>query len=849
MRRVSLRNIAAHKVRLFLTVLAVVLGTAFVSGSMMFTNALSSTFDEVISDQLDGVDVVVSTNSDATIAGVPVGTLEELRAHESVENVNINGNQSIVLATEDGKAIQTGAGSASLSIFYGPNEVVGMPLALVDGNTPEGTEEVLINQLAAEEYGLGVGDELLVVDSGGRYNVTITGTTQLDSDTSGTAISLAMTEDAYSERYLDGETVPGVIVSGTEDTEPQELVNILAPELGPDYTVETGEALVEEVTGQIRSALSFVQYFLVAFGLIALLVGTFIIANTFSMIVAQRLREFALLRALGVSRKQLTQSVVFEAVVVGIIGSALGVLGGMGLVWVISAVLGSFGMPMGSSLGLTPSAVIVALVLGTIVTVVSAWAPARRAGQVKPVEAMRSIESTTVRSMLGRTITGGVILALGIILAIAGAAMADAETAVRSIMVGFGALFVIVGTFFFSPALSIPIVGGLGRILGAPFGSVGRLAATNSRRNPRRTATTAFALTLGIALVTAIGMLSATMKEAVSDLMEEQISADYVLTGPNNGSITLPREAAAEVAKLDNVGAVSTIGANLVDVDGQSSFAGGPQSMSFTGDGNIGELIVAEDIEGTLDLTEPGFIASRDFAESVGWELGEVYPISAADQPVGEVELVGIYGANMALGNFMVSEASFEGTMVDGQGVPQMILVNGAEGADEEQLRSDIEEAVADFIVVQVKTSSEYAGETVEIINVMMNILYALLALAVIVAIIGIINTLALNVIERRQEIGMLRAVGTKRGQVRTMITLESVQIAIYGAVVGMLIGLGLGWAFVTVMSGEGLDAGVAVPWGQLLLMLGGSAVVGVIAALWPAHKAAKTPPLEAITD
>lgn len=849
MRRVSLRNIAAHKVRLFLTVLAVVLGTAFVSGSMMFTNALSSTFDEAISSSLDGVDVVVSATDSGATGGIPVETVEEIRARQDVANVNIDASQSVVLATEDAQAIQTGSGSSTVAIFYEPEQAVGMPYQLADGELPRGPDEVLINQTAVEEYGFGVGDNLLVVDSGGRYPVTITGTTTLEGDTAMSGIRLAMSVDGYSERYLNGDTVPNLLVSGTEDTEPQALVDALATDLGPDIQVETGEALVEEITGQIRDALSFVQYFLVAFGLIALLVGTFIIANTFSMIVAQRMREFALLRALGMSRTQLTTSVVFEAVVVGLFGSALGVLGGVGLVAVISAVLNNFGMPMGGSLGLTPAAVITALVLGTIVTVISAWAPARRAGQVKPVEAMRSIETTTVRSMAGRTITGGIILVLGIILAIAGAMLTDSATSTRSIMVGLGALFVIVGTFFFSPALSIPVVGGLGRVIGAPFGAVGRLASTNSRRNPRRTATTAFALTLGIALVTAIGMLSATMKEAVSDLLEEQVSADYVLTGPTGGSITLPREAANDVAALDNVGQVSTLGASLIAVDDQSSFAGGPQTMSFTATGNLGEFIVAEGVEGTMDLTEPGFIASRPFADSIGWELGESYPVSAAGQPITEVELVGVYDENLVLGNFAVSEAVLEGTPLEGQSIPQIIMVNGTEGVEDAQLRADVEDAVADYIVVRVQSSSEYAGETVQIINTMMNILYALLALAVIVAIIGIINTLALNVIERRQEIGMLRAVGTRRGQIRTMITLESVQIAIYGAIVGMLIGLGLGWAFVTVMSGEGLDADATVPWDMLLWMLLGSAVVGVIAALWPAHKAATTPPLEAITD
>ncbi|MFP7366634.1 FtsX-like permease family protein [Corynebacterium callunae] len=846
MRKISMRNIGAHKVRLLLTVLAVVLGTAFVSGAMMFTNALSSTFDEAISDSLDGVDVVVSS-ADATTAGVPVDTLNSLRADSRIDGININASQSVVLADADSKAIQVPNGT-SLSIAYSPEESVGSNGELAAGEWPESTEEVAVTQAGAESRGINVGDKLLVVDSEGRYNVTVSGLVSSKTD-SASALNILMAEGAYLQRYTDGATVPGLKISAAEGTSPQQLVDALSAELGSGYSVETGEALVEQTTGAIRDALAFVQYFLIAFGLIALLVGTFIIANTFSMIVAQRMREFALLRALGTAPGQLTRSVVFEAIIVGLFGSALGVLGGMGLVWIISTVLNRFDMPMGSSVGLTPTAVITALVLGTVVTVISAWAPARRAGQVKPVEAMRNMETTTVRSMLVRTIIGAVILLLGAGFALMGAMLGDASTTVRSILVGIGALFVIVGTFFFSPAMSMPVVGGLGRVLGAPFGSVGKLAATNSRRNPRRTATTAFALTLGIALVTAIGMLSATMKEAVADMMEEQITADYVLQGPRNASITMPKESVNDVRAAEGVANVVMIGMNTAAVDDQSSYAQMGQAFSFVADGDLGSVIKSEETAGTLDLSNPGFVADKTFAEDQGWAVGESVPLSVLGQEIGQIELIGTYSGNDAIGTMMISSASLADTPAGDQTIPQMMLVNGVDGFDQAQLRTNLEDAVADYIVIQVQSAAESAGATVSMINTMMNILYALLALSVIVAIIGIINTLALNVIERRQEIGMLRAVGVKRGQVRTMITLESVQIAIYGAVVGIAIGLGLGWAFVTVMSGEGLDAAVSVPWDQIGLMLVGSAVVGVIAALWPASRASRTPPLEAITD
>ena len=847
MRKISLRNISAHKVRLFLTVLAVVLGTSFVSGAMMFTNALSSTFDEALASSFDGVDVVVSPNGETGTTGIPVEEVEKLREDSRISNVDIQASQSVVLADSDSKAIQL-AGGSSLGIYYPPEEAVASAGDLVEGNAPSGKDEVAVTQAGAEAHDLGVGDSVLVVDSAGRYEAKISGLISLETDSDQT-LNLKMEEAGYLERYTDGATVPGVMLAAPEGTSAQQLVDALSAELGENYQVETGEKLVDEATSMIRDALSFVQYFLVAFGLIALLVGTFIIANTFSMIVAQRLREFALLRALGTSPRQLTRSVVLEAFIVGIFGSALGVLGGMGLVAIISAVLNNMGMPMGSSVGLTPASVLTALVLGTIVTVISAWAPARRAGEVKPVEAMRNMESTTVKSMMGRTITGGIVLVLGIALAIVGAMMTEASTPTRSILVGIGALFVIVGTFFFSPALSMPVVGGLGKVLGAPFGSVGRLAATNSKRNPRRTATTAFALTLGIALVTAIGMLSATMKDAVSDMMEEQYTADYILQGPTNGSIDMPKEAVTDVRDVEGVEHVVMISMNGVAIDGSSVYGEGPQAVSFVADGDLAPVVKTETTEGSLDLSKPGFVASKDFADSVGWSVGDTLPLTVVGQDVGEIELVGTFTGNDSVGSIVVSQSSLDNTPVADQSIPQMMLVKGEEGVDQDELRHNLEEAVADYIVISVKSASEYAGETVAMIDTMMNILYALLALSVIVAVIGIINTLALNVIERRQEIGMLRAVGVKRDQIRTMITLESVQIAIYGAVIGIAIGLGLGWAFVTVMSGEGLDAPVSVPWGQVLLMLVGSGVVGVIAAMWPAIKASRTPPLDAITD
>ncbi|HZK31595.1 MAG TPA: FtsX-like permease family protein, partial [Corynebacterium sp.] len=421
MRKVSLRNVAAHKLRLALTVLAVVLGTAFISGAFMFTNSLSNTFDSAVNSAYADVDAVVSGAE-----GSPGVTAEQravLEGEPLVDRINVQGSTTVVVATggtENPQPIQTGGGSSTLNIWYAPEDVVGNPTTLVEGQAPATEREVAVNAAGAETFGVSVGQELLIVDPETRYEVTVTGLYEQELD-EGASLLISVPENIFLERYTDGIHVGELFLAGTESTDPQDLVDHLRA-IYPELGVETGERLAEQVSELISTALDFINYFLVAFGLVALLVGTFLIANTFSMIVAQRTKEFALLRALGASRRQITNSVILEAFIVGLIGSALGVLAGMGLVALIKAFMASQGAALpGSGLGLSTSAVLVPVVLGTLVTIVSAWAPARKAGQVEPVEAMRSTEASTSQPLAGRTIFGAVLLVLAILLGVGGA--------------------------------------------------------------------------------------------------------------------------------------------------------------------------------------------------------------------------------------------------------------------------------------------------------------------------------------------------------------------------------------------------------------------------------------------
>nr|WP_304503806.1 FtsX-like permease family protein [Corynebacterium lemuris] len=847
MRRISLRNIAAHKLRLALTVLAVVLGTAFISGAFMFTNSLNQSLQSAVSSTYDGVDAVVTPAEGASVLSRDIR--EAIAADEKVANVNVTASETVVLATGDEEPIQTGGGTASLAPWYAPDTVVGVPNPLVEGEAPTAADDIVLNQKGAENFGISVGDELLVVDPEERRTMTVTGLYEMEFD-QGQSLSAYMPEEAFLERYtLDGATSQ-FIVSAVEGTSDTDLVAHLE-DTRDGLQVETGAKLAEEMSEVLSQALSFVNYFLVAFGLVALLVGTFLIANTFSMIVAQRTKEFALLRALGAARMQITRSVVFEAFLVGVLGSALGVLAGVGLVAAIKGIMSARGMSLpDSGLGLSTSAVVVPVILGTLVTIISAWLPARRAGEVRPVEAMRSTEASTDQPLGVRTILGVLLMVVGVAAALAGALLADSATSTRAILVGIGAFGVIVGFFFAGPAMSLPIVPTLGRVIGAPFGAIGRLAATNSRRNPRRTATTAFALTLGVALVTAIGMLGDTMKASISDVVENNVSADFILSGPTSGSFPTPAGTPDAVRDVEGVEQVLTMSTAPVLVDGRATNQFGDFAQTTLLDGNVTDMIAIEMREGTADLgAGPGVLAAAGFAETNGWEVGDVLPLTAPglSEEVREVEVLGIFEPNNLLNNMVLSQESVAGLLPPGALEVSMVGVVADGSVDPDQLRADLEEAVKGFIVVQVMSTDEMAGQAGQAIDQMLNILYALLALAVIIAILGIVNTLTLGVIERRQEIGMLRAVGSQRRQIRTMITLEAVQIAVFGAVMGIIIGLGLGWAFLEVLSGEGLDT-ISVPWAMLLWMLLGSAVVGVLAAVWPARRAAKTPPLDAIS-
>lgn len=419
MATVSLRNVAAHKLRLALTVLSVVLGTAFLSGALMFTSMLSATFDSAVGTVLDGTDAVVRPGEGQ--GSISREDADEIAAHPDVARTNIFAEKSIVAAREDEEAIQTQMGGSRVSVYYGAQDSVGAPTELTAGHAPDALGEAVVNANGAENYGIELGERLIAVDRDGRNELTVTGfyDNELAQKSS---LLFRVSPETYTEFYTRGDTVPALTVAAADGVGDDAIVEKLHA-AHPELEIATGQSVADDTSAKIREALSFVSYFLIAFALVGLLVGTFLIANTFSMIVAQRTKEFALLRALGATRGQITRSVALESALVGLLGSALGVAAGVGLVAAIKLTMRWYGLDLpDAGVGLSWQAVAVPLVVGTVVTVLSALAPARRAGRTRPVEAMRASESATPQPLTWRTVAGVLLIGAGVAAAAAGMA-------------------------------------------------------------------------------------------------------------------------------------------------------------------------------------------------------------------------------------------------------------------------------------------------------------------------------------------------------------------------------------------------------------------------------------------
>ncbi len=836
MLRVTLKSVRGHVVRFMLTLFAVSLGVAFVAGSFVLTDGLRSTFDTLIETSTQGTDISVrGLEGGSNITGegmttrLPLDLVDRLRGVDGVERAVPDIQGTILLVGKNGTAVRGVGGAPTLGFAYAADDPV---VTLIKGRAPRGPNEVAVESSTLRRSGLTVGDTTQALVGPEPRQVTVAGELEFDGPLAGATLTLLDEPSARAVFSPDG-AVPSFSLTAADGVSPDTLRDRVADVLPPDAEAVTGEQLQQEVRDQVEVGLGFINIFLLAFAGISLFVGAFIIANTFSILVAQRGRELAILRAVGASRGQVMRVVLGESAVVGLVGSAVGLLLGVGLAAGLQQIIG---IESSGELPVLLHTVLWSFGVGLVVTVVSALVPAVRASRVAPVEAMRSTVLMTPKRLWGRGVIGVVGAALGVALLMVGV-----RGDVRWSLVGFGAGLTLIGVLVSAPLATRPVV----RVVAAPFvwlmGTVGRLARENSLRNPRRTATTASALMIGLALMAAISVLAASAKSSVADLVETQLTADYVLNG--GGQVQFPATVAEKVAKLPGVDSVATIGGLGVDVGEDTSFA-----IAADAEG-LGDNVVITMAQGSLTALDEGeVLLSETYAKDRGWQVGQSITATLGMLKNRPLTVGGVYKDNQVLSvaALIVPRTLYrEAVPAPDQG-DFLVYVKAGQGADLATLKAHLVDVVKPYLLVSVQDGSEFTDSQAADINQILGILYVLLALSVVIAVLGIINTLALSVFERTREIGLLRAVGLTRAQLFRMITVESVTTAVFGALLGAALGLGLGVALQRAGSGQGLEI-LAIPWGTLLIVIAAAAVAGVLAAVLPAIRAVRLNVLTAI--
>jgi putative ABC transport system permease protein len=836
--RTTLKGLAAHKLRFALTALSVVLGVAFMAATLIVTDTTRVAFTSLFTDVGDEVDVVV--RPEPAFEGAPPEPLPAalLAAVRDVEGVAAaEGSVSGVAQYLDAEGNPVGSPQAPQLGFNWPGLAEVNPWELTEGRAPEAADELVMDRGTAREQGFAVGDTVQVVASGAPESFEVVGIAGFGEVDSPLGASVALFTEERAQELLGSEgTYSDIAVVAAEGVAQEDLAERVDAALPDGSEVLTGQAAIAADQEDVTAGLGGFTTFLLAFAVIALFVGSFVIYNTFSIVVAQRTREMALLRALGAGRRAVLTSVLVEAFVVSLLASALGLVAGVGLSLAMRALLGSIGLELpDAGTVVAPRTILVSLAVGVVVTVLAAFLPARRASRVPPIAALRDVAvDSSCRSTL-RAVLGTLVTALGAGLLVLGL-FGDIEQPLP--LLGAGALAVFLGIAILGPVIARPASALIGAPLPAIKGMTGLLAKENARRNPKRTASTASALMIGVALVAFITIFAASALKTVYGDIDRTFQADLLVRDASfNG---LDPELAGQLRALPGVEAVSSSRGDMMLLDGE------PQFVSAYDMGAIDRVLDLGVTGGALgDLTDGGLAVSTQVAEDKGWAVGDTVPVTFAATGEQELTVDAIFDNDAFSGSYLLDVATFDDNFTEVVGFQE--LVAAREGVEVEQLRSQVQEVLdASAPSAEIQTVAEVREEVAGGVGQALNFVYALLALAVIIALIGIANTLALSVFERTRELGLLRAVGMSRRQLRSAVRWESVLIALLGTALGLGVGVFFAWVLSRGLRDEGFTEFV-IPGGQLALQVLIAAVAGVLAAIGPARRAARLDVLKAI--
>jgi putative ABC transport system permease protein len=842
----SIRGLLAHKLRLVMTTVAIVLGVSFVAGTYVFTDSINARFDTLLTDVYSGIDVSVDpvrSDLDTTAGSLPAELLDQVSSVNGVEAaVGQVGGYAQIIGT-DGELVG-GNGAPTLGMSWVEEPSLN-PFRIYDGNgrAPLAAGEVAVDLATAEQAGLVIGDQLRIQFSESAEAFEVVGLVSFGEEDGLAGATLAVFELSEAQRVLDLDgAYSSIVAKAVDGVTATDLKQRVAEILPSGAEASTGAEQIQRELNQVSAGLGFLTTSLLMFAAVAIFVGAFIIQNTFRILVAQRTKEFGLLRAVGADRRQIMTMVGLEALVVGLIASGVGIAAGVGLSYGLRAAMNSmgFGLPDGP-LTVQPRTVVVALLVGVVTTLISALLPAVKAARVSPVAALSDGPSSSrARSLRTRTIIGSVTTAVAVALLAVGL-VAKAGF----IYVAAGAGLVFLGVAVLAPMAARPLAGLLGRPIMLLSGVSGKLAKENTRRQPRRTASTAAALMIGIALVSFVSIFAATVKSSVEETVAESFSIDLaiqptVLGDPSDpeSHSGFPAEFTDRLRQLPELGVVSAGRFGLARIDGEV------EGLMAVDPETIEAVYNLEPSPGALDMvSDGGMLVSEQKLQEHGWTVGQTIQVEFAETGVQPVAIDGTFrGENF--GPYLIGMSTYDANFTSK--VDSFAYVTYAEGIDDVVGRAAVDTVAADYPSVAIQDREQATAAAKASVDQLLAMFWGLLGIAIVIAIMGITNTLALSISERTREVGLLRAVGMSRRQVRSMIRWEALIVSLFGATLGIGLGVLLGWSVTRALGDIGLK-GMTIPGGQIVTYVILAGFAGVLAAAWPARSAARMNVLHAI--
>ncbi|MFI6153598.1 ABC transporter permease [Kitasatospora sp. NPDC051170] len=851
--KTSLRSFFAHKGRMVLSLIAVVLSVAFVSGTLVFSNTATSTFDKLFAATASDVSVQPPKPAEDDEEGraavkpptVPTDLAQKLTGLPGVKSAlgQVSVDNAVLVNPSTNKLV--GPTTGAPTIVGNWTDTPRNAVDLTSGHLPQGSADLVLDADTAKKAKLGLGDKVRVDNQMGKHDFTIVGIVTFRTTNPGAA--LAFIDTPTAQKVLLGEQAfTSVEVFGDGSRTNEQIKADALAKVGTGFQAKTAAEQKDESSKAVGQGLDFMTYAMLGFAFVSAIVGIFLIVNTFSMLVAQRTREIGLLRAVGGSRSQVNRSVLVEALILGVLGSTIGIGFGLFVAWGLVKLMNLIGMNLNAAdLEISPDVFISGYALGIIVTMVAAWFPARRAGKIAPIEALRDhgtpadARTNLIRTIIGLVLTagGGAVLVLG----------GQAEKAADGgQLLGLGVVLTLIGFVVLGPLLAAAVIKVLGAVLPALFGPSGKLAQRNAMRNPRRTGATAAALMIGLALVIAASVFSSSAVTSTSAQIDKTVGVDYILSGGRGAVAPEVIDTVEKTPGIDHVSLQrSFVSSKLQLPDGRvvkNELTAVPPTF-FDTDFHPG--VVA----GSADAVGRGTIGiGETFAKDHNLKVGDQVTVNygqghTQNLAVGVVfEKGGLYGS----GSFVDLDTLSKAVPVADQPPVFTFFAKAKAGADVAKTLTALEDGLKEYPQLTIKDQAGYKELVQGQINTLLYLIYGLVALSITVAVLGVVNTLALSVVERTREIGLLRAIGLSRRQLRRMIRLESVVIALFGAVLGA--GLGLAWGVTAqrVLRDQGLGT-LSIPVPTVALTLVASVVIGLIAALIPAFRAGRMNVLAAI--